>query len=702
MGCNLKVILALTLLSSATYAESPRLVKSEGKKVTKSSKAPNYGVVQTKGVNVKTTTTKLINIPALNIKTERVVKAQPLSPLRLPSAVPEAPKVVTKVARTSPPLINFKLKPYNEIVSAPKVVAEADAFKKIPDIALLKPFPIVEYKEPKVELKSMIDIKPNDYKLLQALIFLEIQQNYDMAMGLFAELLQDPVHRTESLYNYALTVKGLGLNSEFRQFMVKVTQEAKEQTWKELATQSLVENINILEQSDIAIIDPLAEKFNVDVTRSDDYQIKRAKYYSNVGDLTKMENALVFIDEKSKRYPEGLLLNALVKYRANKVDDATMYLDKLMDATKKDKQSELRSVGGLTLARIQFQQGAYKDAFKSYLLVDKSNPLWLQAMVESAWTQILSEDYEGAAGNMFSLHTDFFKNAFSPESYVVRTVGYLNLCQYGDSIQVLSQMKKRYAPWKEKLETYQKTYKKPDDYYETLKAWVNNSDLSEIHGLPRSFIVELARHPSFTNVQAQINTYEDEISKFNSVALNLIKRERELATMARSAQSELNEVKNRLGSKQPQGADLRKIETAQKKLISYSIQQHIANKAKTSIKELRTQALARIEKEKTTLRIAASKALQGRFKELAGTLDKVLNQTEVLQYEIYAGAGDHIRYQMAGGDITEKERPELKVEKDKSLNWKFKGEVWEDEVGHYRSSLKNVCPKESTVAGMGN
>ena len=58
-------------------------------------------------------------------------------------------------------------------------------------------------------------------------------------------------------------------------------------------------------------------------------------------------------------------------------------------------------------------------------------------MVESAWTQILGEDYEGAAGNMFSLHTDFFKNAFSPESYVVRTVGYLNLCQYGDGAQVL-------------------------------------------------------------------------------------------------------------------------------------------------------------------------------------------------------------------------------------------------------------------------
>ncbi|MNY56620.1 hypothetical protein D3C86_1927220 [compost metagenome] len=80
-------------------------------------------------------------------------------------------------------------------------------------------------------------------------------------------------------------------------------------------------------------------------------------------------------------------------------------------------------------------------------------------------------------------------------------------------------------------------------------------------------------------------------------------------------------------------------------------------------------------------------------------MDRVLDQNEVLKYELYSGAGEHIRYQMAGGEINEKERPELKVEQEKSLNWKFKGEIWEDEVGHYRSSLKNVCPQESSVAG---
>jgi ribonuclease HI len=32
--------------------------------------------------------------------------------------------------------------------------------------------------------------------------------------------------------------------------------------------------------------------------------------------------------------------------------------------------------------------------------------------------------------------------------------------------------------------------------------------------------------------------------------------------------------------------------------------------------------------------------------------------------------------------------------KDKKVKWNFKGEIWEDEIGHFRSSLENVCPKE--------
>lgn len=684
-----KIIIALPLIcGSAWAADSALTVNKSGRPAAnnlkvKSSMVPTFQLNQKKMIKGKMEVVKVKNIPLLNLGEEREVKASVLEPVRMPASRPLVLKQITK--HVSPPVLNVNVKQYDLKVSNPKVFTNAEAFQKIPDLKSLKTIEAPATQEPNPQLTKIDDMQPNDYKLLQALIFLEIQKDYELAMGLFAELMNDPKYRVEATFHYAMTAKGLGLPSEFRHHMLTVAQEGKNKEWQKRATEALVQNANILEVSNVGTIDPLVAKFDIDATQNDDYQLNRAKYYSEKGSLGQVEDALILIPEKSPRYPEALLLTALFNYRQGKVDEAIIQLENLLETTDGDKQSQIRAVAALTLGRMQFQKSAYKEAFQAYLKVDKSNALWLQAMVESAWTQILVEDYEGAAGNMFSLHTDFFKNAFSPESYVVRTVGYLNLCQYGDGVHVLNDMNKKYGSWKTKLVDYKKTHKEPMSYYETVKNWLKNSDLKEMDSLPRSFIVELARHPSFTTFQKQINNYEDEIARFNNISLTLVKKERELIAKQTEASKELSRSKNS--------------KSAENKLLSSRIAYHIAKKARVSTKNLREAAFARIEKEKTGLRLQASKALQHRFSELLANLDKVLDQNEVLKYELYSGAGDHLRYQMAGGDINEKERPELKVEKEKSLNWKFKGEVWEDEVGHYRSSLKNVCAEDASVAG---
>lgn len=704
MNKSLLIFLSLPLLCANAWAEDSALVVTKtarpaaaGLKV-KTSLVPTYDLYQKKVLKGKSEVYKTKAIPVLDIGEERQVQAAALTPLRL--SIVETTK--SQDIRRHPPIpvVGLKMTPYNLTVGNPKQLTNSEAFAKIPEIKILTSVAAPATEEPHVNLVKMDELKPNDYKLLQALIFLEIQKNYELALGLFAELTEVPEHRIEALYNYAQTARGLELNSEFREYMIQVVKESKSKEWQQKAAEALVKNITILQRSDIALIDPLVAKFELDVTKNDDYQLTRAKYYSEVGQLGQVEDALIYISESSPLYPEALMLNGLLNYRLGKVDEAVINLDRLMQITESDKTSQIRAIGALTLARMQFQKSQYKDSFQSYLKVDKSNPLWLQAMIESAWTQILGEDYEGAAGNMFSLHTDFFKNAFAPESYVVRTVGYLNLCQYGDGAGVLNEMRRKYGTWKKKLDAYDSTHKDALNYYDTVKNWLKNSDLKEVDGLPRSFIVELARHPSFLSVQKQINTYEDEASRFNKISLNLITIERDVLAKETAARKELADAKKKITSTNSEVDGSFAVQSAEKKLLAYGIQYHIANKARTSIKTLRTRGLARIDKEEAAFRKTAAKTLQSHFAQLSANLNKVLEQNDILQYELYSGAGEHIRYQMAGGDVNTKERAELKVEKEKSLNWKFKGEIWEDEVGHYRSSLKNVCPKEANVAGL--
>jgi hypothetical protein len=318
-------------------------------------------------------------------------------------------------------------------------------------------------------------------------------------------------------------------------------------------------------------------------------------------------------------------------------------------------------------------------------------------MIEQAWTQILSKDYEGAAGNMFSLHTDFFKKAFQPESYIVRTVGYLNLCQYGDGAKVLHDFKRKYSPVVKKMNEYKTKAKTPIHYYDTIKNWSKNPDQRTMDGLPREFIFSLLRHPSFIQEQKNINSLEDQMEQVNKVSLELVQSERKLIATQSDLNGQVANLKERL-TKAPDDAQKNFIKEqlveADVKLSSLKLQMPIGSKARNAMKALRPQLLTRLDQEKSKARDQAGSAIQVRFQNQLSKLTDSMDQSEVLNYELFSGAGEHLRYQLAGGDVNKKERPELKAEDGKAINWEFKGEIWEDEIGHFRSGLQNVCPPD--------
>ena len=78
---------------------------------------------------------------------------------------------------------------------------------------------------------------------------------------------------------------------------------------------------------------------------------------------------------------------------------------------------------------------------------------------------------------------------------------------------------------------------------------------------------------------------------------------------------------------------------------------------------------------------------------------QVLENNEFLRYEVFAGSGENIRFQVTGGTVNQG-RVAASVAPPKSLKWDFEGEYWEDEIGSYRSTLKNNCPDSRTSASL--
>lgn len=532
--------------------------------------------------------------------------------------------------------------------------------------------------------EEITDISGEEYKMIQGLIYFEMQKKYDMAMSIFSELLGSSKFKTLAELKYAESAYELNLHAEYRQKIMHLLEITPDKNSKLKIVQSLVQNINAFTSSDMEKIETLVDTFNIDVSKNNNYLYKQGKFFVKQENLAAADNSFSKINPKSPVYMDSVLLSASINYRKGEVNKAIAKLEKVIPLIENDKKNKIRNMMILTLARLYFQKGKYNDSYQTYLKIDRASPLWIQSVVEQAWAQILVGDHIGAAGNMFSLHTELFKKIYLPESYIVRSVGYLNLCQYGDALHVLTDLDSRFRKTHEKLTKFESENKMAMPYYDLVRAWYNNSGQSEINNLPRSFIAELAIHPSFTGLQQQINNLDDENSKFTKITADFQIKDQQIRLRMTTIKNEYQTLKNQQAS----------VQTISKNEIKASVadlELQIIARGKEDFKKMRVTAQQRLENEKTTLKNSAADSLKKRYGELMTILSKLLEQEEILAYEVYSGAGEHIRYQMAGGKINDRTPAALTPEEKKSYKWKFRGEVWEDEIGHYRSSLKNVC-----------
>lgn len=645
----------------------------------KSSQVPTIDLSKLKRLKDGTTI-----IPRGNIGEEAAFKANDYT-----MTLPQLPVLSLPSPTKTISTINFDVKK--------EVLAPFKALDKINvnQAAQLPPVPLKDVADPQlkesiVEPIKITEFKTNDEKLLQALIFYEIKKKSVLALGLFVDLFSDAKFELEARYYYGLIAHELQLYSEFRSELVKVAKaKSGDKNLRAAALQKLVDLSTGLEVNDVLTVENLKNDLKIDIKTNPNYSLLKAKYFSEKGDLTEVDIALLGISEKDNEYIEAQLIKALLLYRTAQVTESQTLLE-ILTNDKRLSDKYMLGLANMTLARIQFQKGLYKEAWHNYLKVSKDHPLWLEAIQEQSLSQILAKDFEGAAGNLFSLHTDFFKNAYAPETYTLRSVSYVNLCQFGDGLQVMNQFKRKYENVKASLDKLYQEKKNKIDFYEAIKLWTRNPDLKSIEGIPRPFLIEMARHPSFLNFQKRINRYEDERERFNKVTVDMIRLEREGIV-------KLSELKENLAKAKKDNVTAR-IGDLEKEISQTDLELKIYKSAKEQVKKVRQVSEERISKEKDQLKLEAMATLNQRFQKLLTQLGSLIEQGDALTYEIYAGAGEHLRFQMAGGEVSkDKTRPELKVTKEQALTWKFKGEIWEDEVGHYRSSLKNVCPDQETA-----
>lgn len=106
----------------------------------------------------------------------------------------------------------------------------------------------------------------------------------------------------------------------------------------------------------------------------------------------------------------------------------------------------------MATARLDFANGNFTQAIKSYSAVLASSDFWLDSIEEKAWAFTRQGQFENALGDLQTITSSVWSSQVGPETYVLSTFVSLKICAYKDVVKKINLFKKRMLPRVEALE----------------------------------------------------------------------------------------------------------------------------------------------------------------------------------------------------------------------------------------------------------
>jgi tetratricopeptide (TPR) repeat protein len=322
-----------------------------------------------------------------------------------------------------------------------------------------------------------------------------------------------------------------------------------------------------------------------------------------------------------------------------------LFEDAVVAAETHKKPGLVRDLAHLALARIAYEVGNYDGAAFYYRKVDAPSTKVARAQYELGWAYFQRGDYSRALGTFHGLHGPFFARDYFPDLYVLEATVYLNLCHFAAAKEAVSVYRKFYEPLGVHIKRFLGGASTPD----LLVTGVTESAKEEFDArkarLPRHVVDFLFADVDFYNYWTTLNALDKEAWQLSQAA-----------------------------------PDLRRSFGATPELIR-ELSARVAERRKELVVKLAVliQKLLRdADADLTDLKIKATEVV---FEIEFAEKERLLSETQQLRQggtvvERQGGRGRRaIAINFRGGEVY----------------WPYDGDYWVDEVGSYRSFLKEAC-----------
>ncbi len=354
------------------------------------------------------------------------------------------------------------------------------------------------------------------------------------------------------------------------------------------------------------------------------------------------------VDTKSAQYSYAKFFEGISFIRMRKARPAIASFRAILDAIDAGDiegvdEDRMRNLAWISLARVYYTaanqgKGGQIDgtllgqSVESWTKIDQSSEYWLDSLFESSWAFFLADEYSRALGNVHTLYSPYFEQAFYPEALVLKAVTFFVNCQVDNAEATVAKFHDQYDPVKQELDSVLAKHQDNADFFEFLKQVRNDeADLS----------------PRVRPIVSTALSDRTVLQHLEYVAL-LDKEE------ARLGKSDEAFAGSPVGEKILEDVSLAK---------AFAVDQ-------------------------------AGDLARGRYKRLIRELRDLSNQVDTVELEIATfrrGQIDQeLQQQMSlakqskGGDVNVDEEHQL---------WPFNGEWWRDELGFYRQQVTNLCTR---------
>lgn len=541
-------------------------------------------------------------------------------------------------------------------------------------------------------------------KMLAALILFDKGNHCHMIMGLFHQLASTEKTKIEATFHLGACAAQLKMHQSAFDNLSKVL-ASEDKDFAAEALSIVVKDLPMIYEKELYKVAKGMKNLKsfLKPETDDEVYYRLAKGAYRAGDFKASGAYAELVKPSSEFSDDAQFLSGMNSFALGDKPAALRKLENLWAKVEPRKgsggNSNIRALTAVNLARMYFAQKKFDKAFDHYQQVPKDHPLWVQALIEQGWTQLALEDFSGAIGNMYSLHSPYFKAVYQPESFVVRTIGYLNICQYGDAYKSLTWLEKDYREWYGKTSHYLERKNQPLEVYSTVRNYIRGKSTDDVEGVPFQVWREMAHRKDFLNVQSALNDKSDESRRYEGVNEKIKTEKASIRWHAEQAKKRFDQWRSQIAKAKVDKSLQKNVDQYNNSLklerdltVGYRYQLAILEQSRQGYLDFQKKSQGKLDVESGTLSGRAGDLLLTHAKNMQKEMSRVLENNEFLRYEVFSGSGENIRYQVAGGQVGGDNRVPASIKPTKMMNWSFDGEFWEDEIGSYRSSLQNSCP----------